>query len=141
LYAASALAANSILRSLFGAAFPLFTPDMYRNLGIHWASSVPAFLALACLPFPFLFWRYGERIRSRSKFAAEAAKLLQRMQAAQHHREDEADLQKEKKKEEEEEKDGDVASGGGVLAGPVADAADGSQGNALEKLSEVKGNV
>ncbi|KAB8279506.1 major facilitator superfamily domain-containing protein [Aspergillus minisclerotigenes] len=47
-YAASVLAANSILRSVFGAAFPLFTTSMYNTIGIHWASSIPAFLAFAC---------------------------------------------------------------------------------------------
>lgn len=45
---------------------------MFRNLGIHWASSVPAFLALACVPFPFLFYKHGAAIRRRSKFAREA---------------------------------------------------------------------
>jgi hypothetical protein len=80
IYAASALAANSVLRSLFGAAFPLFTSDMYKNLGIHWASSVPAFLSLACLPFPYLFYKYGPAIRQRCKYAAEAAEFLERMQ-------------------------------------------------------------
>lgn len=52
---------------------------MFTNLGLHWASSIPAFLALACLPFPFLFYKYGESIRLRCKFAAEAADVLQRM--------------------------------------------------------------
>ncbi|KAF2630983.1 MFS general substrate transporter [Macroventuria anomochaeta] len=80
IYAASVLAANSVLRSLFGAAFPLFTSYMYADLGIHWASSIPAFLALACIPFPFLFYRYGAAIRSRCKFAAEAAAFLEKMQ-------------------------------------------------------------
>ncbi|KAK1984807.1 major facilitator superfamily transporter [Colletotrichum cereale] len=79
IYAASVLAANSVMRSLFGAAFPLFTTQMYENLGIHWASSVPAFLALACLPFPFLFYKYGHVIRSRCAFAAEAAAVVERM--------------------------------------------------------------
>ncbi|XDG00462.1 hypothetical protein ABKA04_000077 [Annulohypoxylon sp. FPYF3050] len=79
IYAASALAANSVLRSIFGAAFPLFTTAMYNNLGIHWASCVPAFLALACLPFPFLFYKYGGAIRMKCKFAAEAAEVLTRM--------------------------------------------------------------
>lgn len=51
---------------------------MYQNLGIHWASSIPAFLSLACLPFPFLFYKYGDRIRSKCKFAAEAAEVLAR---------------------------------------------------------------
>lgn len=79
IYAASALAANSVLRSIFGAAFPLFTTAMYNNLGIHWASCVPAFLAVACLPFPFLFYKYGGAIRMKCKFAAEAAEVLTRM--------------------------------------------------------------
>ena len=80
IYAASVLAANSVLRSLFGAAFPLFTSYMYADLGIHWASSIPAFLALACVPFPFLFYKYGAAIRQRCKFAAEAAAFLEKMQ-------------------------------------------------------------
>ncbi|KAH6610383.1 MFS multidrug transporter [Trichoderma cornu-damae] len=79
IFAASALAASSVIRSLFGAAFPLFTTYMYQNLGIHWASSVPAFLALACVPFPTLFYIYGARIRAKCEFAAEATAVLVRM--------------------------------------------------------------
>jgi hypothetical protein len=52
---------------------------MFENLGIHWASSVPAFLALACLPMPFLFYRFGHAIRMKCKFAAEAAQILELM--------------------------------------------------------------
>lgn len=54
---------------------------MYSDLGIHWASSIPAFLALACLPFPFLFYKHGAKIRSKCEFAAEAAKAMERMQS------------------------------------------------------------
>lgn len=43
--------------------------------GIHWASTIPAFLAVLCLPFPFLFYRYGNAVRKRSKFAKEAAEF------------------------------------------------------------------
>lgn len=81
-FAASVLAANSVLRSLFGAAFPLFTSYMYNDLGIHWASTIPAFLALACMPFPFLFYRYGARIRRSCKYAAEAAAVLEKLRQA-----------------------------------------------------------
>jgi hypothetical protein len=83
IFAASVLAANSILRSLFGAAFPLFTVQMYENLGLHWASSVPAFLALACLPFPYLFYKYGSRIRAHCKFAAESDAFIRGLQQSQ----------------------------------------------------------
>ncbi|KAM0500918.1 hypothetical protein ACHAP8_004637 [Fusarium lateritium] len=78
-FAASVMAANSALRSLFGAAFPLFTKQMYQNLGIHWASSIPAFLALACVPFPFLFFKYGRQIRMKCEYAAEAVNVLEKM--------------------------------------------------------------
>jgi MFS family permease len=80
IFAASVLAANSVLRSLFGAVFPLFTTYMYQNLGIHWASSVPAFLALACVPFPFLFYKYGPAIRTRCKFAAQSEAFMRKVQ-------------------------------------------------------------
>ncbi|MCJ1407457.1 MFS siderochrome iron transporter 1 [Ptychographa xylographoides] len=79
IYAASVLAANSVLRSLFGAVFPLFTTQMYNNLGIHWASTIPAFLALMCVPFPFLFYKYGARIRRKCKFAREAEDTMARI--------------------------------------------------------------
>ncbi|OAA75619.1 Major facilitator superfamily domain, general substrate transporter [Akanthomyces lecanii RCEF 1005] len=78
-FAASVMAANSVLRSVFGAAFPLFTIDMYENLGLQWAGSIPGFLALACIPFPLIFYLYGARIRMKCKFAAEAAHILDTM--------------------------------------------------------------
>ena len=80
IFAASVLAANSVIRSCFGAAFPLFTTYMYQNLGIHWASSIPAFLALACVPFPFLFYKYGHAIRTRCKYAAQSDAFMRKIQ-------------------------------------------------------------
>ncbi|KAI4175557.1 MAG: hypothetical protein LQ343_001548 [Gyalolechia ehrenbergii] len=82
-YAASVLAANSVLRSMFGAVFPLFTTYMYDRLGIHWASSIPAFLALACVPFPFLLYRYGPAIRMRCKFSRTAAEVMEQLHRSQ----------------------------------------------------------
>ncbi|ROT35046.1 polyamine transporter 3 [Sodiomyces alkalinus F11] len=67
--AASALAAKTFIRSLWGAAVVLFTRQMYDRLGYQWASTLISFLALACCAIPFLFWRYGARIRARSKYA------------------------------------------------------------------------
>lgn len=80
IFAASVLAANAVMRSIFGAVFPLFTTQMYDNLGIHWASTVPAFLALACVPFPFLFYKYGATIRVKCKYAQQADAFLKKMQ-------------------------------------------------------------
>ena len=67
-YAASAMAANTILRSILGAVFPLFGLQMYNALGLGWGNSLLAFLALALVPIPFLFYWYGERIRTHPRF-------------------------------------------------------------------------
>jgi MFS family permease len=83
IYAASVLAAGAILRSLFATAFPLFVGRMYANLGIHWASSIPAFLTVVCMPFPFLVYKYGAALRMRCKYAHEAAMLLAKMRGAE----------------------------------------------------------
>ena len=103
IYAASVLAANSVLRSLFGAIFPLFTNQMYKNLGIHWASSIPAFLALMCVPFPFLFYKYGARIRVKCKFARVAQEKMVEMMEGEEEEEEE-DVSGGEKREEEGEK-------------------------------------
>ncbi|KIK53038.1 hypothetical protein GYMLUDRAFT_179505 [Collybiopsis luxurians FD-317 M1] len=67
--AATALAGNTMIRSACGAAFPLFTVQMFHNLGTNWAATLIALLALALAPMPFLFYKYGAKIRERSKFA------------------------------------------------------------------------
>ncbi|KAJ6095431.1 hypothetical protein N7486_006177 [Penicillium sp. IBT 16267x] len=84
IYAASVLAANSIIRSCFGAGFPLFTTYMFNNLGIHWASCVPAFLSLACVPFQFIFYHYGPAIRRKCKYAAEADDFMRALNRKAH---------------------------------------------------------
>ena len=67
--AASALAAKTCIRSFWGAGVVLFTEQMYERLNPQWASTLLAFLGLACCGIPFLFWVYGARIRERSKYA------------------------------------------------------------------------
>ncbi|KAN0138990.1 Major facilitator superfamily domain containing protein [Lactarius tabidus] len=68
-YAASVLAGNDFIRSMFGAAFPLFAGAMYRNLGVGWASTLLALLSCAFIPIPILLYKYGDRIRMASKRA------------------------------------------------------------------------
>lgn len=93
--AASALAANAVLRSLLGFAFPvrfsppapfldfrmlticvlfsiqLFTRQMFDRMGNQWALTFLAFLALILAPIPFVFYIYGPQIRARSTFAPQ----------------------------------------------------------------------
>ena len=52
---ASAIACNTFMRSSFGAAFPLFAPAMFNNLGINWAGTLIGCLAVVLIPGPILF--------------------------------------------------------------------------------------
>ncbi|KAB8203900.1 major facilitator superfamily domain-containing protein [Aspergillus parasiticus] len=67
--AASALAAKTFLRSIWGASTVLFTEQMYDRLGDQWASTLLAFIALACCAIPYVFYFKGETIRRFSRFA------------------------------------------------------------------------
>ena len=66
--AASAMAANSFCRSSFAAAFPLFGKAMYNRLTPPGASALLAGLNVLMIPVPFVFYRYGKKIRANSQF-------------------------------------------------------------------------
>ncbi|KAJ4982618.1 major facilitator superfamily transporter [Stagonosporopsis vannaccii] len=66
MHAASAMAANTVLRSLMAALVPLSSQKMYAAMGLGWGNSLLAFVSLALVPIPFLFIKYGESIRARS---------------------------------------------------------------------------
>ncbi|KAL4931700.1 MFS transporter [Aspergillus undulatus] len=66
-YAASAVAAVTVLRSLGGAFLPLAGGPMYDALGLGWGNTLLAGIALIMCPLPFVFWRFGEGIRERTK--------------------------------------------------------------------------
>ncbi|KAF8624243.1 hypothetical protein AX15_005973 [Amanita polypyramis BW_CC] len=73
LYAASALAAVSFLRSLAGFGFPLFAPVMYNKLGYGKANTILACVAIALgWLAPWIFWKYGKRIRAMSRYARKS---------------------------------------------------------------------
>ncbi|RDW92900.1 MFS transporter [Aspergillus mulundensis] len=67
--AASTIAANTILRSAVGCAFPLFSRQMMTNLGVQWAGTLLGCIAAAMIPIPVLFRMYGPWLRQRSKLA------------------------------------------------------------------------
>lgn len=69
LFAASAIAGNTFLRSIAGAVFPLFARYMYEAMGIQWASTLLGCVAAVLVPIPIVFYLYGHKIRAKSKFA------------------------------------------------------------------------
>jgi DHA1 family multidrug resistance protein-like MFS transporter len=66
--AASAVAANIILRSAVAAGFPLFSRQMFQNMGIQWAGTLLGCLAAIMIPIPIVFRAYGPMLRRKSKF-------------------------------------------------------------------------
>ena len=73
IYGASAIAANTFLRSSFTAIFPLFIEPMYHRLGTGWATSIFGFFATILIPIPFVLYAHGERIRMRGKYSQEVS--------------------------------------------------------------------
>ncbi|KAG0650800.1 putative transporter [Hyphodiscus hymeniophilus] len=69
MFAASAIAGNTFLRSLFGAVFPLFASYMYKGIGINYGQTLVGAVAVVLIPLPFIFYFYGKKIRARSTFA------------------------------------------------------------------------
>lgn len=89
MFAASALAANTIFRSAVGAAFrkssspvsltaihtyespilALFTSQMFEAMTIQGACSLIGGVGILLMPIPFVFYKYGAKIREKSTFA------------------------------------------------------------------------
>ncbi|KAK5088392.1 hypothetical protein LTR05_002610 [Lithohypha guttulata] len=68
LYAASATAANTFLRSLMACGLPLAVRPMFAALGVGPGMSVLGAVAAVAIPVPFLFMKYGHNLRQRSRF-------------------------------------------------------------------------
>jgi MFS family permease len=65
---ASGASSTSLARYSFAAAFPLFIIQMYEDLTIKWAGSLFGFCSLLLLPIPWIIFKYGPLLRSRSKY-------------------------------------------------------------------------
>lgn len=88
MFAASAIAGNTFLRSLAGCIFPLFATYMYQGqsilefllilyfvanafpgMGIQYANTLLGAVAAIMIPLPIAFYLYGKKIRGKSKMA------------------------------------------------------------------------
>ena len=68
-YSASALAANTFMRSMAAGAFPLFVNAMYGRLGVDWGTTVFGCISVVMIPVPFLFFVFGGRIRGHGEWS------------------------------------------------------------------------
>ncbi|KAH7370005.1 major facilitator superfamily domain-containing protein [Rhexocercosporidium sp. MPI-PUGE-AT-0058] len=85
IYAASALAGNSVVRSFVGGTLPLAGPKMYSAMSPQWAGTLLGLVQVALIPIPFVFYKYGDRIRARSpliKQMREDAERIRKRAAA-----------------------------------------------------------
>ncbi|KAF2634358.1 MFS general substrate transporter [Massarina eburnea CBS 473.64] len=117
MFAASAVAANTFMRSLFGGIFPLFATYMFNGMGIQWASTLLGCVALIAVPMPIFFLYYGKKIRAKSKFAPAP------------------DIEQDKKNDEESKAEG-AGAGNGVMNGVMNGNGSGSSTNVPEKQKE-----
>ena len=69
LYAASAVSANTFLRSILASGLPMAAKPMFHTLGVGPAMSILGAVACLALPVPFIFMKYGLKLRKMSTFA------------------------------------------------------------------------
>ena len=70
-YAASMFAGNDFARSALASGAILFARPLYINLGVGQGVSLLAGLTVGCVGGIFALWRFGGRLRERSRFAAK----------------------------------------------------------------------
>ncbi|KAF1986299.1 MFS general substrate transporter [Aulographum hederae CBS 113979] len=98
IFAASAMAAAGTMRSLGGAVLPFAARPLYEKLGVPWACSLLGFLSAVIAVVPFVFIRYGDQIRARSRFCRY---LEERRAEAERKKEREAERARRREKAEE----------------------------------------
>jgi hypothetical protein len=69
IYAASAVSANTFLRSVMASGLPLAAQSMFHRLGVGPAMSILGAVATIAIPVPFVFMKYGLALRKKSSFA------------------------------------------------------------------------
>lgn len=105
IYAASALAGNTVVRSVVGGTLPLAGPAMYSKLGPHWAGTLLGLVQVAIIPIPIVFYIYGEGIRKKST-------LIRSMQMDKERLEGKREKRREKARRDEERAIGVIAEAG-----------------------------
>ncbi len=67
-YAASALAAVTVSRSVLGCIFAFIGNGLYKRLGYEWGTLLLTFLCLAITPLPTVFYYWGPKLRKMGMF-------------------------------------------------------------------------
>jgi hypothetical protein len=69
IYAASALTFLTLTRYLIAGGMTIAGVPFYKNVGHHWVLTILGCVSVLMTPIPYAFFRWGHRVRGRSKFA------------------------------------------------------------------------
>ncbi|RDW85452.1 hypothetical protein BP5796_03777 [Coleophoma crateriformis] len=69
IYAASALTFITFTRYLVAGGMTIVGIPFYKNVGTHWTLTIMACISALLVPIPFVLFKWGHRIRERSKYA------------------------------------------------------------------------
>jgi MFS family permease len=67
--AASALVFATVSRYVVSAGMVTASIPFYENVGHHWTVTILGCFSLLLTPIPYVFYKYGDRIRRKSRFA------------------------------------------------------------------------
>ncbi|GAA5823046.1 hypothetical protein JCM11251_007464 [Rhodosporidiobolus azoricus] len=79
-YASSAIAGQGLLRNMFGASTPLFANYMLERMKLQWGGLLLSCVASLALPLPYILFKYGEKLREKSKYASAGDELEEHRQ-------------------------------------------------------------
>lgn len=69
MYAASALTSVTLVRYVTAGGMTVVGIPFYKNMGVHYTLTILGAISALLVPVPYLFYIYGKRIRSKSKYA------------------------------------------------------------------------
>ena len=67
---AGAVASITFMRYYASGGMVMADIPMYRALGVRWTLTLLGAVGIVLIPVPWLFWKFGDRIRRKSRFAA-----------------------------------------------------------------------
>lgn len=63
------LTSITMARYLISGCMVIAARPMYEGIGVHWTMTFLGIIATLLAPAPWLFWKYGSRLREKSKYA------------------------------------------------------------------------
>jgi len=80
------MGAASCSRSIFGVVLPFAAKPLYNRLGVAWACSLLGFISLVMCLVPFVFIKFGDRIRANSAFCQQLKQQKEEKEAKERER-------------------------------------------------------